>query len=305
MKALQGILYGGAPFFSYPWKPIIGAVYGSSYDVAYKHFRRDHSNPVNLGVHCGCLVWQLASNFALLDCIDEWVASVVRRHFPGKKYEVEATLPERLVAKATVVIWAASLVMARKCPAVVKAASLSCLAMAYLHAAKLRPHWQKMITAQSVVEVFGVKLLRPSLKIGPVPLAIAVRLGLQHLVTTKAQGILQPSSPAINTVVALVMARLSAQADPTTGKVTPFHMGLVGWLLAILTNQPALYFYSCGFIASLAQGVSHGYTKEMATLVQLQSEGFQKFAHEWAHTIFFPSLLIQSVLQSLLSVTYR
>ena len=39
----------------------------------------------------------------------------------------------------------------------------------------------------------------------------------------------------------------------------------------------------------------------MATLTQLQADGAAKFAHEWAHTTFFPNLLLQSVHQSLTS----
>ena len=78
--------------------------------------------------------------------------------------------------------------------------------------------------------------------------------------------------------------------------------GLIGWVLAILTDQKALYFYSGGFAASFGQGVSHMMTGEMATLVQLQAgDTANKVAHEWAHTTYFPCLLLQSCLQSMLA----
>ena len=47
-RALQGVLYGGAPFFGYPWKPIANALVGSQYSIAYRHFRRDHNKTSNL-----------------------------------------------------------------------------------------------------------------------------------------------------------------------------------------------------------------------------------------------------------------
>jgi hypothetical protein len=36
----QGLLYGGAPFFTYPFKPVLNHFLGAPYEAAYKHFRR-------------------------------------------------------------------------------------------------------------------------------------------------------------------------------------------------------------------------------------------------------------------------
>eukprot|EP00658_Telonema_sp_P-2_P059771 TRINITY_DN48899_c0_g1_i1.p3 TRINITY_DN48899_c0_g1~~TRINITY_DN48899_c0_g1_i1.p3 ORF type:complete len:134 (+),score=41.04 TRINITY_DN48899_c0_g1_i1:142-543(+) len=45
---LKVLLYGTAPFFSYPFKPMLEAAEGNGYAVAYRHFRRDHQDPHNL-----------------------------------------------------------------------------------------------------------------------------------------------------------------------------------------------------------------------------------------------------------------
>eukprot|EP00697_Spironema_sp_BW2_P016626 gnl/Spiro4/7994_TR4202_c0_g1_i2.p1 gnl/Spiro4/7994_TR4202_c0_g1~~gnl/Spiro4/7994_TR4202_c0_g1_i2.p1 ORF type:complete len:367 (-),score=47.68 gnl/Spiro4/7994_TR4202_c0_g1_i2:32-1132(-) len=67
----QGLLYFCGPFFCFPWKPLVNRISGVDYSTAYsKHFRRDHSDPVNLALHAVCLVLQLWSNFALLAHID-------------------------------------------------------------------------------------------------------------------------------------------------------------------------------------------------------------------------------------------
>lgn len=44
----SALLYAPGAFFFYPWKPLMNALVGDSYGVAYAHFRRDHSDPLNL-----------------------------------------------------------------------------------------------------------------------------------------------------------------------------------------------------------------------------------------------------------------
>jgi hypothetical protein len=69
--------------------------------------------------------------------------------------------------------------------------------------------------------------------------------------------------------------------------------GLFGWAIAVATDQSALFFYSCGFIATLLQGVSHEVSGEKATLPQLNN-----VHDEYAHVTFFPALLLQSAIQT-------
>ena len=63
-------IYVPGTFYCNPFKPFLNAVAGSSYGLAYGHFRRDHSDPLNVWLHVGCLFLQIFGNFALLDCLD-------------------------------------------------------------------------------------------------------------------------------------------------------------------------------------------------------------------------------------------
>lgn len=81
------------------------------------------------------------------------------------------------------------------------------------------------------------------------------------------------------------------------GRVNPFLVGLPGWLLALLTGQPWLFFYAGGFLASTAQGVSHYYSHELATLPTLRDVNLG--AAELSHATFFPNLLLNSVYETL------
>ena len=56
--------------------------------------------------------------------------------------------------------------------------------------------------------------------------------------------------------------------------------------------------YANAFQASLLQGAAHRATGELATLPQLG----ENVSDEYAHTTFFPSLLLQSVGESLLAL---
>ena len=141
MRVLQGVLYGGAPFFSYPWKPLINASVGSAYKTAYEHFRRDHALPANLAAHLVCLAWQLGSNYALLDAMDEWIdrhrPGVLDRHVAG----TVMTVPKRLFAKLTTISWCASLLAVQGCPLPVKLASVGCIGkIPHIHLASLLLH---------------------------------------------------------------------------------------------------------------------------------------------------------------------
>ena len=76
----QVALYAASPFYMWPWKPLLSSWHGSGYDVAYMHFRRDHSDGLNLLLHLVCLVMQLFGNFALLSLLDArlWSLPVLR-----------------------------------------------------------------------------------------------------------------------------------------------------------------------------------------------------------------------------------
>ena len=62
---------------------------------------------------------------------------------------------------------------------------------------------------------------------------------------------------------------------------------------ALLTAQPAAFFWSCGFLASSLQGCAHKFTQELPTLPQLKNN----LPHELSHTTYFPNLLFQAMLE--------
>ena len=39
----RGLLYSMGPFFAHPLKPAANMLFGDTYAMAYKHFRRDHT----------------------------------------------------------------------------------------------------------------------------------------------------------------------------------------------------------------------------------------------------------------------
>ena len=62
------LMYFCGPFFFTPAKLPLQLCYGSEYQRAYRHFRSNHSNPINIVVHLVGLLHLLLANFALLAC---------------------------------------------------------------------------------------------------------------------------------------------------------------------------------------------------------------------------------------------
>ena len=66
-----------------------------------------------------------------------------------------------------------------------------------------------------------------------------------------------------------------------------------GWLVAMLTNDPTMFFLCSSFVASFGQGVAHLISGEKGTLPQLS-----KVADELGHTTYFPVLTLHSCYQN-------
>ena len=73
LRLLQVLLFAPAPFFCYPWKPLLNAIFGDSYGPGIQHFRHGHYGRVNLALHCVALCVQVGGNVALLAAIDNAV----------------------------------------------------------------------------------------------------------------------------------------------------------------------------------------------------------------------------------------
>ena len=71
------------------------------------------------------------------------------------------------------------------------------------------------------------------------------------------------------------------------------HVGLFGWVLAILLDAPWIFFLCCGYVAAALQGVSHELTNQKGTLNQVHDA-----TQELAHTSYFPALALQAAHQT-------
>ena len=69
--AFLTLMYVSSPFFFNPLKLPLQLAFGSEYSRAYRHFRNNHSDPMNIVVHLVGLVHLCFANFALLHAVDE------------------------------------------------------------------------------------------------------------------------------------------------------------------------------------------------------------------------------------------
>ena len=290
-RGVQAIFFSGASFFSWPWKPLLCFLYGDTYRVGYQHFRRDHHTALNLVAHLIALVVQLAGNFGLLANLDGI-------YFPSRRY----------LSNGTAVLWIASLAMQHESPLIVRLCSTLSIVAAL--------RWATFVSA-TTIELGAISgfLLLFSLgelqglegkggRVQPwksVP-KIALIFGSWLLIW-------QPSYPlagALRDNVALVVKFLvpalfasSALSQPTIPSVI---VGGFGCRIAYhLTQNSAFLYFSLGFFGSLCQAVSHGISRESATLPQLEKlRVSEKLGYQLSHMHYFPSLLFQSCYESLM-----
>jgi len=301
MRLTKAILYGGAPFFCWPYKPLLNAIEGKQYARAYAHFRRDHQDPLNLFYHCLCLVFQLAFNYSLLSEVGRGLS---RRLRGDDKHA-------HLLPLVTTAAWSWTLLRTKEAPFIVRCGSVGALALAYMLRDKIREYKDMVPFATGMLEmmalqVFVIEKAKNTSGVGRKPmnmkqlvLLILGRWSLQALLDSKAGGSLsgQRGRSIVNTLLAAWMSQVAQDPFGSPSPVkTPFFLGIVGWILGILTKQQWLLYYSGGYLASMSQGVAHHYAGEEGTLTQLVDVG-----DELAHTTFFPNLLLHSVYQSLRS----
>ena len=148
---------------------------------------------------------------------------------------------------------------------------------------------------------FGDAKAVPALRALPFGYMLLARLGFDALVWAAGlQGCL--AAPAIrwplNALACVAIAYGSV--DPFRKNVNVYWAGALGAPFALLTAQPAAFFYGSGFVASLCQGVAHEQTGEKANLPELALRtGADKAGDEHAHTAFFPCLIVHSAYESL------
>ena len=249
---------------------------GSSYGIAYGHFRRDHSDPLNVWLHVGCLFLQIFGNFALLDCLDR-------------------TLGTRSVAPFTAAAWALALGRTPSPPSV-RAFTIALLAVASRGCAALAPS-DPLCVAHAPHGPARADLLL-ALPAGPQSQAARGAVVLRR--ARRADGVLPiPPRPCgfvgcraggrssrsrriPNAVGSLVRSRNNLPL------VSQFGSAL--WVPALLLDQPWVYFLSLSFMGAGLQGVAHELTSPKGDAQSADGRGLRSAR---AHTSFFPVLTLQ------------
>ena len=297
-------LYAPSCFYFYPWKPVLNAKVGDGYDTAYVHFRRDHSDPVNVGLHLLALVLQLVGNFGLLSAIDVALTPILPETITVTLSEPIAT---RLISVLTAASWVAVLSL-QPAPPVCTFASAVAIAGAYVIAPQL-PAPEFIDTIAPVVFVVAALLLGLNFarRRGARPVRArdcakgAAYAFAPSLMRHVAQRVLPSpphlafSSATLIAAFALTMVVLGCLRNPVAPCAVVGALG--ARIVFAATGSPAVLFYGFGHSAQLLQGAAHEISQQQATLLRLEGEedADRKLRFEWAHCTFFPSLLFQSV----------
>lgn len=242
-------------------------------------------------------MWQLGSNYALLNEFDEEILECT-----SYLASPLAALTRRPVALANSIIWGVTLALTKKTPVVVKAFSCASIWLAHRHLGDaFRRNWKKTIYAQSFIEAaaINVNLRNKNVLISKFAIVyVFFRTYIcRYLLSARKTTKLLPEGrkQQLRRGFVAFMVTLGLTSKPLRPSVT---MGLYGWIIALLTNSKMLYFWSCGMLATLGQSVAHGLTKEAPTLVLLQA-GMSQLQYEFSHVVFFPNLLFQAVYEQL------
>lgn len=288
---VQTILYAPAPFFCYPWKPIVNIVYGGGYQKSYKLFRMQHMNGANLFMHCLALLWQISSNYALLAELDKFCAPLAKTlGIP------QASHGGWLVTRCTTLVWCAHLLGTSPTPASVKVASVLsvCLAHNFL-GPFFKSQSRKVMFLQGPLEAVGVQLLllkKPNVVGVPSVAYCVIRTALWKYLTDACPTSQMQSSKAAAIKTAVVALNLGLASSKRPLIVALF--GLYGWILSLVSGDDLLYFWSQGMMATICQGIAHRIADEAGTLEVLQDDDLDQTRYELSHVTYFPNLLFQA-----------
>lgn len=298
---ISSLVYAPGAFFFFPWKPAVQAYIGDTYEVGYKFFRRDHSEPTNVCLHLVALAWQLLGNFGVLTTLD------------AKMFGDNTLLSQiRPLSALTAMQWAALLVMS---PAPHAVSTLSVLAIigAYLSAPNLSPHGLELgctvafVAVLTLTQAFRGKRLKHQLQsmattAGYFGIAFTASRGAAHWRGTFAD---DSSTRLINIALFVLMSVLGMLPKPTVPCV-------FGGVLAVriageLTTQDALLFWGAAWVAQLSQGIAHKVSRQEATLLSHEESTAHgrrtKLAFEVSHVCYFPNLLLHACYEDLVAGT--
>ena len=288
MKASQVLLYAGGPFFFWPWKFLVNAAIGAPYGTAYQHFRDGHQDPRNLLLHVGCLILQVVANFCLLR-------------------ELDMLCGVSSIASTTAAAWSGTILTCNGAPLSSRAMALGFVLFGYFSRSYVSACWHSLLAVSAVCEVTCYHYYRSEVQDYlhvhvPASLHLLVRI-LAHALLLPAGRLRSSGGSAAVVGFVILLAILSERPFINSRRPPPpaeFVAIALGWLVALITDTPAVFFLCCAHIASSLQGCAHRATAELATL-----PGLSTHADELGHTTFFPVLLLHAVHDSIVDARGR
>lgn len=297
------LLYSPGVFYFYPFKPVLHAAIGDSYDVGYKYFRRDHNEPTNVALHLVALVWQLLGNFGLLKTLD----IAIRDH--GHTLDIV----DRPLSLSSAVLWALMQLFS-SAPWSCRILSTLMIAGAYNVAPLLdaRILEVSMISAFLVVVVICA-LIENAVHPGKPRYSFknAIKIaGLDYLrqsIYRMVPGsfLLRGVLKEVGWLANALLVCSSMFAGGATKPLQPMHRccTVLSRVLGELTDQEWMIFYGQQGLASYSQGIAHRITRQASTLGSHQANKresrWTKLGFESSHVVYFPSFCLHTTMQSL------
>mmetsp|Transcript_15654 Transcript_15654/g.20686 ORF Transcript_15654/g.20686 Transcript_15654/m.20686 type:complete len:324 (+) Transcript_15654:136-1107(+) len=278
------IIYAGGTFYAQPLKVVWNAAVGSRYAIAYAHFRRDHSDPLNVWLHAAVMLLQVAGNFALLEVIDSmWMPQQEKFFSFG-------------ITSITALLWMTCL-LGTTSPLFARISSCLLIACGFFTRKFFTAHFVSLTLAQAPLEIACFWLLMPEHGL-PRPNSVKTmvfmllgRLALWKFVLP-FYGYFATSETTAWILDLILVAALAVGSLIRASDNMPYaeHIGLFAWLPALLFNKPWLFFLCGSFVGQALQGVAHEISGQQGTLPQLKDA-----RHEIAHCTYFPNLVLQTI----------
>ena len=135
-QVLHVIIYTCGTFYALPAKNLLVLASSASFRRSYHHFRRDHSDPLNLAIHLGCLVAQLLGNFGLLALLDALCGT------------------QQLISLSTAAVWITTIVVGagKDMPWSVGVLTVACIAGGYAVREAVLQQWRVLALVHVLCE---------------------------------------------------------------------------------------------------------------------------------------------------------
>jgi len=291
-------LYSIGPFFGAPHKFWMNAQLGTTFEDAYERFEADHRGTFNILAHAGCMVFQLFMNFHFLEIVSHAFGKNFRNILGTiiGKDNYDKIAPALSLSFLTMMMWISLVWLPQPSQEVTaKVCASVSIFVAFLTRKMLMKEWDTMAF---LIGGFCDSLIYPILvfhrPFNPLEsIAFFVARSLFYTAVFYFKGNLSSSTAKLlcNATVCITIVFACLLEDVYNPPMI-FIFGLLAWIPALVTNQPTLYYLSCGFVATLMQGVTHEIAGESPTM-----PGLRNISHEYAHATFFPVMLWRVIIE--------